>query len=98
MDISNIQLLFDNVLIKPDEQQKQSEGGLIDPSANNRKPITGTVMAVGIGVQAPDTGIPIEMQVEAGDKVVYDNFQAVPYLNTGYLILEQSFIKSKIKQ
>lgn len=94
MELSEIELVFDRVLILPDKP-KEDSGGLY---SGEPKPIdTGVVVSIGKGIQALDTGIWIEMQVSVDDRVLYDRFNAFPYMDTGYLITEQGFIRSKIK-
>lgn len=96
-DIKEYELLFDNVLILPDATEEQTSGGLFLPEDAQRKKNTGIVVAIGRGKQAPGTAVMIEMQVQVGDRVIYDSFAAVPWQNTKYVMCEQGYIKSKLK-
>lgn len=98
MDISQYELLHDLVIIKPDEAKAETEGGLLLSEEGKKKPTTGIVEKIGPGVQAPDTGVWIEMAVIPSDHVIYDSFAAVPFLDTEYVIIEQGYIKAKIKK
>ncbi len=46
----NIQPLFDNVLIKPTQQEDRLPSGIVLPDSAKEKPQVGLVMAVGTGV------------------------------------------------
>jgi chaperonin GroES len=70
VDTSNIQPLFDNVLIRPEEAQTKTATGIYLPDSAKEKPQKGTVMAVGPGA-VDSNGKTIPMQVKVGDKVMY---------------------------
>src|SRR3989344_8053049 len=67
---TNIQPLFDNVLIKPLEAQQKTESGIYLPDSAKEKPQKGEVMAIGPGA-ASDDGKVNKMVVKVGDKVLY---------------------------
>lgn len=94
IQLSEIELIFDKVLILPDKPVEQI-GSIY--TGEPKLPNTGEVVAIGKGIQAPNTGVWVEMQVSIGDRVVFDRFATSPFQDTEYLILEQGFIKSKIK-
>lgn len=62
--------LFDNVLIKPLQQEETLPSGLVLPDTAKEKPQIGQVMAVGPGT-TDDKGNPVKMVVKVGDKVMY---------------------------
>lgn len=66
----NIQPLFDNVLIKPLEQEAVLPSGLVLPDSAKEKPQMGEVMAVGAGGH-DEKGNPVKMVLKVGDKVMY---------------------------
>jgi chaperonin GroES len=70
VNASNIQPLFDNVLIRPEEAQTKTGSGIYLPDSAKEKPQKGTVMAVGPG-GIDSNGKTISMQVKVGDKVMY---------------------------
>lgn len=67
---TNITPLFDNVLIKPVQQEPKSAGGIYLPENVKEKPQMGEVVAVGTGVYDTN-GKLIPMIVKVGQKVLY---------------------------
>lgn len=64
----------DTVLIKVDRPKEMTEGGLYMPQVTVEKPTRGTVVATGEGKRHWDTGVQIPITVQAGDRVVFGNF------------------------
>lgn len=64
--------LFDRVLIRPDKQTSTTKSGIVLPSTSQERPHTGTIVAVGSGIDLD--GNQIGMQVKVGDKVVFNKF------------------------
>jgi chaperonin GroES len=62
--------LFDFVILLPDAVEKQ-QSGIFLPDESQKRPNSGTVVALGKGVQAEDTGEWIQMQVKVGDRVTF---------------------------
>lgn len=60
----------DRVVIKPDEAEQKTRGGILLPSAAQEKPKKGTVVAVGLGRFVPGTGEFIPSEMKVGDRVV----------------------------
>lgn len=67
---SDMQPLFDNVLIKPLQAETKSAGGIYLPENVKEKPQIGEVMAVGPGIVHPKGEVE-KMVVKVGDKVIY---------------------------
>lgn len=67
---SNIEPLFDNVLIRPLEAEAKTASGIILPDTVKEKPQIGVVKAVGKGKTDKD-GKRIPVVVKIGDKVMY---------------------------
>jgi chaperonin GroES len=67
---TNIQPLFDNVLIKPLEAEEKTKSGIILPDTAKEKPHMGIIMAVGKGSYDKE-GKLIPMVVKVGQKVMY---------------------------
>ncbi len=95
INIEDYELIFDNIVILPDANKAPAPGQLI--TGEQKKPNIGTVVLIGKGKQAEDTGVFIEMQIQKGDRVIFDSFVAVPFMDSEYVILEQGYVKSKIK-
>ena len=89
--------LGDRVVIKPIEREEVTSSGLVLPDTAREKPQEGEVVAVGAG-RVADDGKRIEMEVKAGDTVVYSKYAGTEYKEDGvdYLILRESDILAKI--
>ncbi len=66
----NIKPLFDNVLIRPLDQEKATPSGIILPDSAKEKPQVGEIMAVGEGSRTPE-GKTLPMTLKKGQKVLY---------------------------
>ena len=63
----------DRVLVKPDQEEEKTAGGImLAPSANKEKPQRGVVVSVGAGKTENGTLIPVELS--EGMKVLYSKF------------------------
>lgn len=80
--------LRDRVLVKPDEAEKKTAGGIIVPDTVVQKPQTGTVVASGVGY----TDMPNE--TKPGDKVMYGKYAGteIEYAGEQYVIMKESDI------
>ncbi|HTO15988.1 MAG TPA: co-chaperone GroES [Edaphocola sp.] len=63
-----IQPLHDRVIIKANEAETKTAGGIIIPDTAKEKPSKGTVIAVGVGKKDEP------MTVKAGDNVLYSKY------------------------
>lgn len=73
---TNFKPLGDRVLVKPDQVEQKSKGGLIlNDSISRGQKIEGEVVAVGTGLFS-QTGNVIPMSVKVGDKVLYSKDDA----------------------
>jgi chaperonin GroES len=62
--------LHDRVLVRRIEGDEKTAGGLIIPDNAKEKPQIGEVVSVGAGAK-DDAGARIEMNVKAGDKILF---------------------------
>lgn len=62
----------DRILIKPEDPEKVSSGGIIVPDMAGEKALPGTVVAVGPGYPGP-SGF-VETITKVGDNVLYPKF------------------------
>lgn len=69
----NIRPLYDNVVIKRNEKEAVSAGGIVLPGAAKEQPNQGEVVAVGQG-KLLDSGETRALQVKVGDKVVFGQY------------------------
>lgn len=65
--------LADRLVIKANESEEMTKGGLVLPDTAKEKPVEGEVVAVGIGKLADD-GKRIPMEVKVGDKVIFSKY------------------------
>lgn len=65
-----IQPLRDKVLLRPDPKEEQTAGGILLPDSKKKKPLFGTVVAIGTGTTL-DNGTFLPMEVEVGQRVLY---------------------------
>ncbi len=68
-----IQPLADRVVVRPLEETEQMRGGLYIPDTAKEKPQQGEILAVGPG-RVSDDGKRIEMDLKAGDRVIYGKY------------------------
>ena len=95
---SRIKPLADRVVVKALEEAEQMRGGLYIPDTAKEKPSQGMVMAVGPG-KFSDDGTRVEMEVKAGDKVLYGKYSGTDITLDGeeFLILRESDVLAIVK-
>jgi chaperonin GroES len=69
----NIRPLYDNVVIKREEQEAVSAGGIVLPGSAKEQPNQGKVVAAGDGT-LQDNGELRALQVKVGDTVVFGQY------------------------
>ena len=67
-----LQPLADRVVVRPQEAEEKTAGGLFIPDTAKEKPQRGTVLAVGPG--KVENGTKIDMTVKEGDTVLYGKY------------------------
>ena len=89
--------LGDRIVVQAVEQETQTRSGLVIPDSAKERPQEGTVTAVGPG-RITDEGRRIEMDVKAGDTVVYSKFAGTEFSEDGedYLILSERDVLAKV--
>ncbi|MGH2647805.1 MAG: co-chaperone GroES [Ginsengibacter sp.] len=95
----NFELFDDRVLVKPNAAETKTSGGIIIPDTAKEKPQKGTVVAVGKGKYAEQTGQLIPINIKAGDTVMYGKYGGTEITIDGadYLIMRASDILMKVK-
>ena len=80
----------DRILVRPEEQETKTAGGIYIPDNAQEKPMKGTVIKVGTGKVAEDGSI-VPMAVKDGDVVVYGKFTGteVKVENVNHVILNE---------
>ena len=90
---TNIKPLHDRVIVKRIEEGEQVRGGIIIPDSAKEKPQEGEVIAVGDGKRKDDGGR-IELDVKAGDRVLFGKYSSSEVKLDGeeYLIMREDEI------
>ena len=95
-----IKPLGDRVVIKPAEREEKTKGGIFLPdTASKERPMEGTVLAVGPG-RHDDSGKLIEMNVKAGEKVLFAKYSGTEFKveEIEYLIISEKDILGVIQE
>lgn len=81
--------LFDRVVVEPEEVKTETSSGLVLPTTSQERPFTGIVRAIGSGVDLDNNNV--GMQVNIGDKVLYNKYSGAEFKidNKTYLIIRQ---------
>jgi chaperonin GroES len=93
-----IQPLADRVIVKPQEAEEVTKGGIILPDTAKEKPMQGDIVAIGNGKVADD-GTKVDLTVKVGDKVLYGKYSGTEVTIDGneYLIMRESDIFGIVK-
>jgi len=81
--------LEDRIVVKPIEEEETTISGLVIPDTAKERPQEGEVVAVGAGRFTDDGKARVEMDVKAGDRVIYSKYGGTEVKIDGveYLIL-----------
>ena len=66
--------LDDRIVVKPNEAEERTASGLVIPDTAKEKPQQGTVLAVGPGKRAENSGELIPLGIEVGQTVLYSKY------------------------
>jgi chaperonin GroES len=94
MDDMDLKPLRDRVVIKPEDRQEKTKGGVYLPdTASKDRPTEGEVVAVGTG-RVLNSGQKVALEVKAGDKVLFSEYSGTEVKISGekYLIVKQEDI------
>ncbi|PCJ33373.1 MAG: co-chaperone GroES [Moraxellaceae bacterium] len=69
----NIRPLHDRVVVRRQEEETKSAGGIVLPGSATEKPSQGEVLAVGAG-KVTESGEVRPLDVKAGDKVLFGQY------------------------
>jgi len=88
-----IKPLEDRVIVKANDAEEVSKGGIILPDTAKEKPQQGQVMAIGPG-KSSDSGSIINLTVKKGDTVLYGKYSGTEINIEGseYMIMRESDI------
>lgn len=98
MDVK-LRPLGDRVIVEPIEKEEMTAGGIYVPETAKEKPQEGKVLAVGPG-RLLDDGTRVEMEVKAGDRVIFAKYAGTEFKidDTKVLILSERDILAKIEE
>lgn len=90
--------LHDRVIVKREEEEKVTAGGIVLPGSATEKPSQGSVIAVGEG-KALDNGSRQAMNVKVGDKVLFGKYSGSEVKVDGetYIIMREDEIFAVIE-
>ena len=91
-----IQPLEDRVIIRAFDEAEPMHGRLYIPDTAKEKPTRGEVLAVGPG--RIEKGARIEMEIKAGDQVIYGKYSGTPYQvgDDELIIIKASDVLAKV--
>ena len=94
----NIRPLHDRVLVRREEEETKSAGGIVLPGSAAEKPSRGEVIAVGNG-KITENGDVRPLDVKAGDKVIFGQYagSTVKVEGEELLIMSESEILAVIE-
>lgn len=93
----NLTPLFNRILVKQDNPDEKTPGGIYYPPANAQAPQMGTVIAVGPGQRTED-GKFLPMTIDVGDRVLFGKYSAAEVKIDGVdlLIMTETEILGKV--
>lgn len=88
----------DRILVKRDEEEERSIGGIVIPDTAKEKPVRGTVVAVGNGKRLKSGQIQA-LTVKVGDKLYFGKYSGTEIKLDGkeYLIMREDDVLALIK-
>ena len=94
----HIRPLYDRIIVKRVEQQKQTASGIVIPDSAGEKPEQGDVVAVGSGRLMQD-GTVRPLQVQPGEKVLFGKYagQTVKIDDQEFLVLREEDVLGVIE-
>jgi chaperonin GroES len=99
IEAMKIRPLYDRVIVKRIEKQRQTASGIVIPDSASEKPEQGEVLAVGQGRALPDGGMR-PLAVKVGDSVLFGMFagQTVKLDGEELLVMREEDILGVIEQ
>lgn len=94
----NLKPLADRIVVKVLEAEEKTASGIVLPDKAKEKPQEGEVIAVGTG-KVLDNGTRLEMELKAGDKVIFSRYAGTEVKVKGdeYLILRQDDVLALVQ-
>ncbi len=94
----NVTPLHDRVIVKREDEEEKTKGGIIIPDTAKEKPVEGKIVAVGEG-KLQDDGKRLTLDVKEGDRVLFGKYAGTEITFDGeeYLIMREEDIIAIIK-
>jgi chaperonin GroES len=88
---TSLKPLSDRVIVRAREKEEMTKSGIVLPDTASEKPQEGSVLAVGPG-RVLDNGTRVEMDVKAGDKVLFAKYAGTEVKLDGedYLVIREA--------
>jgi chaperonin GroES len=88
---TSLKPLGDRVVVTPRAKEEMTKSGIVLPDTASEKPQQGTVLSVGPG-RMLDNGTRLEMEVKAGDEVLFAKYAGTEVKLDGedYLVMRES--------
>lgn len=99
MATTKVKPLHDRVLIKREEEERKTSGGIVIPDTAKEKPIRGSVVAVGTGKRL-DNGEICALTLKVGQKVLFGKYAGteVKIGDTEYVIMREDDIMAIVEE
>jgi chaperonin GroES len=93
-----IRPLYDRIIVKRLEQERQTASGIVIPDTAAEKPEQGEVVAVGSGRLLQD-GTVLPLQVKPGEKILFGRYsgQTVKVRDQEYLVIREEDVLGVIE-
>ena len=96
--VENLVPMGDRILVKRDEEEERSVGGIVIPDTAKEKPVRGTVVATGNGKRLKSGQIQA-LSIKVGDKIYFGKYSGTEIKLDGkeYLIMREDDVLALIK-
>lgn len=96
--VENLVPMNDRILVKRDEEEERSIGGIVIPDTAKEKPVRGTVVAIGNGKRLKSGQIQA-LALKVGDKIYFGKYSGTEIKLDGkeYLIMREEDVLALIK-
>ena len=93
-----LQPMGERIVVKREESEETTAGGIVLPDSAREKPARGTVVAIGSG-KLLDDGSRAESQLKAGDKVLFSSYagENVEIDDVEYLLMREDDVLAVIE-
>jgi len=96
--VENLVPMNDRILVKRDDEEERSVGGIVIPDTAKEKPVRGTVVATGNGKRLKSGQIQA-LSLKVGDKIYFGKYSGTEIKLDGkeYLIMREEDVLALIK-